>query len=184
MAAPVVMGARNGRCRRGRATSLANPHSASSLSVAVKSRGVADDGVFFFAPAVQFVGGRDDREFPERCAEWCRGARFFRPTRLRCWWRMPCASRTISGEMEGWSSMRFWGMRFCSMKGQDSIGHLENEIHFRRGGKLAEAPLFVLRAWTLLQSSLVMSAPTATGVPASRGSTGYEFFCGDLSWFF
>ncbi len=47
---------------------------------------------------------------------------------------------------------------------------------FRRGGELAEAPLFVLRAWTLLQSSLVMSAPTATGVPASRGSTGLRIF--------
>jgi hypothetical protein len=23
-------------------------------------------------------------------------------------------------------------MRFCNMNGQDSIGHLENEIHFQR----------------------------------------------------
>jgi hypothetical protein len=39
--------------------------------------------------------------------------------------------------MEGWSSMRF-----CNIKGQDSIGHLENEIHFQRrrraGGPLAK----------------------------------------------
>jgi hypothetical protein len=30
---------------------------------------------------------------------------------------MSCASRTISREMEGWSSMRF-----CNMNAQDSIG--------------------------------------------------------------
>lgn len=27
--------------------------------------------------------------------------------------------------------MRLCGMRFCSMKGQDSTGQVENEIHFQ-----------------------------------------------------
>jgi hypothetical protein len=29
-------------------------------------------------------------------------------------------------------------MRFCGTKGQDSIGHLENEIHFQLGGGISD----------------------------------------------
>ena len=52
-------------------------------------------------------------------------------------------------------------MRFWSMKGQDSIEHLENEIETR--GAAAKI-------------DLLMSTLTATGVPASRRSTGLRIF--------
>jgi hypothetical protein len=39
---------------------------------------------------------------------------------------MSCASCIISREMEGWSSMRF-----CSMKGQNSIDKLKMKFIFR-----------------------------------------------------
>jgi hypothetical protein len=53
--------------------------------------------------------------------------------------------------MEGWSSMRFW-----SIEGQDSTGHLENEIHFQRG---AGGPRGAGRYRILLSLTSANSAP-------------------------
>jgi hypothetical protein len=89
-------------------------------------RGVADAGVFFLHQAVQFVGGEMVAGFQKGAQNGVALRGLLQADALEMRWRMSCASRTISREMEGWSSMRF-----CSMKGQDSIGHLENEIHFQ-----------------------------------------------------
>jgi penicillin G amidase len=70
--------------------------------------------------------------------------------------------------MEGWSSIRFWSMRFWSVNRQDSIGHLENEIHFQLHG-VRERRFLSKR---LLESKLLMSTLTVTGVPVARRSTG------------
>jgi hypothetical protein len=40
--------------------------------------------------------------------------------------------------MDGWSSMRF-----CSMKGQDSIADLENEIHFHERRPITGLSLYL-----------------------------------------
>jgi hypothetical protein len=51
--------------------------------------------------------------------------------------------------MDGWSSMRF-----CSMKGQDSIAHLENEIHFHERRPITQlVTLFVPHAYLTLEST-------------------------------
>src|SRR5258708_16066629 len=87
--------------------------------------------------------------------------------------------------MEGWSSMRF-----CNMKCQDSIGHLENEIHFQRRRVQTKstrepsartslcsfAALLQVRCFSNRAAKInwLMSTLTAT-VPVSRRSNATRF---------
>src|SRR5580704_12757285 len=83
-------------------------------------------------------------------------------------------------------------MRFCNMKAQDSIGHLENEIHFQqqaagilaaqnlkhrghggqRGSENDRGGLCICAIWLAQpRIELLMSTLTATGVPVARRSS-------------
>ncbi len=75
-------------------------------------------------------------------------------------------------------------MRFCNMKGQDSIGHLEMKFIFSEvdvSAAAARPRLILQRSTARLETrsfktaariDLLMSTLTVTGVPASRRSQG------------
>src|SRR5271157_5648526 len=72
--------------------------------------GEADAVVLLLDQAVQLVGGEMVAGVEEGAQYSVALAGMLQPTRLRWPWKIPSASRIISREMVGRSSMRFWSM--------------------------------------------------------------------------